>query len=509
MSCLVSSFYHHVENSPDKKAIWCDGKSFTYKELGRYTGQMVAYLGTHGVRKGDLIGIQMENSIDSVVVILASAILGACVLPINPTLPSQVAGETFHAMHVRHIIARKSYFDKSVACADANEGCLLCLDGSCDVAESILVVRGIEPVDVNAFNVSGNETLALVLTSGMKAAKYLELSQDTKQERIRVNAEQFDVDSDDVILISTPLYHSLAFRMALMALTSGGTAILMSRFSPNRWFDCVEEQKVTFTIAVSTQLAQLAQLLSSAFVPDISTLRCVVSSSSRLEPHVRSAWLRMTKCDLAEIYGTSECSTVTAINFRNEKDKLNSVGRPINGAEVMIVRDDGTEAAPDEIGHIRVRTDLMFNGYYGQYEMTKNAFDDHGYFRTGDIGSKDADGYIYYYGRKDELLKVAGINVYPMEIEDCVSQLEDIQECAAFLFSDDWKVEVPAVAIVLKPGSTLTEKDVIRYCEEHLSDHHRPQKVFFVQRLTKNSIGKVERKALVEEIRLQRCKEDI
>lgn len=504
MGSLVKAFYQNVQNTPEKKAIWCDGKSFTYEEFGRYVSQLAIYFTEHSVRKGDLIGVQMENSIDCVAIMLAAAELGACILPVNSTLPSGEAVKTFRAMHVNHIVARHSFFEQAAGYVSEIVGCMLCTDGSSEPAENILAVRAIQPGNREKYPVTGHETYALVLTSGMKVAKYVELSQETKLRRIQRNAELFDICADDVILISTPLYHSLAFRMVLMSLTVGGTAILMSRFSPNRWLDCVEEQKVTITIAVSTQLAQLAQLLSSAFVPDLSSMRCVVSSSSRLEPHVRNAWMRMTKCEVCEIYGTSECSTVTAIHFRSEADKVGSVGRPIPGAEVRIVRDDGTEARPNEAGHLRVKTDLLFDGYYGQFEMTRNAMDEDGYFRTGDIGSKDSDGYIYYLGRKDELLKIGGINVYPKEIEDCISEMEGVKECVAFLYHDDWKAELPAVAIVKTKQSALTEEIVKRYCEEHLSDLHRPQKVFFVAELVKNSVGKVERRILADEIRMQK-----
>ena len=166
------------------------------------------------------------------------------------------------------------------------------------------------------------------MTSGSTGQpKPINLTQNNKYERAMAHIKLYDITENDRILAATPLYHSLAERLVLLPLLIGATSILLPRFTPSIWLNCVYEQKVTFTIAVTAQLSQIAQLLSSPFVPDISSLRSIVSSSALLEPYVRMELIDKLKCDFHEMYGTSETSTATSINFRESINKQKSVGR--------------------------------------------------------------------------------------------------------------------------------------------------------------------------------------
>jgi len=259
----------------------------------------------------------------------------------------------------------------------------------------------------------------------------------------------------------------------------------------------VKDQRVTFTIAVSAQLSQIAQLLSSPFVPEISSLRSVVSSSALLEPHVRNELIQKLQCDFHEMYGTSECSTVTSINFREAVDKQRSVGKPLPGVELRILADDGTEVNPGDTGEIAVKTPLLCAGYYGMPEMMKEALVD-GFFRTGDLGYVDKDGYLYFSGRKKELIITGGVNVYPQDVERVVSALPEVSECAAFPYSDERLGEVVALAVVCKKGLTLKKRAVQVHCAKNLADFQQPHKIFFLSELPKNSMGKLTKSKLPE-----------
>ncbi|WP_349772487.1 AMP-binding protein [Lacrimispora xylanisolvens] len=170
--------------------------------------------------------------------------------------------------------------------------------------------------------VTGEETLIITMTSGSTGEpKPIDLTQKNKLERAMAHIRLYNLTKEDRILAATPLYHSLAERLVLMPLLIGATSILLPRFTPALWLNCVKDQKVTFTIAVSAQLGQIAELLTSPFVPEIDSLRCVVSSSSLLENHIKNELIDKLNCDFHEMYGTSETSTVTSINFRETMGK--------------------------------------------------------------------------------------------------------------------------------------------------------------------------------------------
>lgn len=500
MDTITGLFYSNTEKYSDKLAIWCDGAEMTYRELGEFVSQYANYLTSHSVKRGDIIGIPMNNSIESVALILAAASIGAGLAPINPTISMEQIDTAFKAGKVKHLIARSAFYKQiSGMKMPYLKGCKLCLDSVIDGVDSMQDVKS-QPTDRPDFSkVDGTETLILTMTSGSTGTpKPIELTQNNKLKRAFAHVRLYEITENDRVLAATPLYHSLAERLVILPLLIGATSILLPRFTPKIWMDCVEKQKVTFTIAVSAQLSQIAQIMSSPFASDMSSMRLIVSSSALLEPHVRTELIAKLQCDFNEMYGTSECSTVTSINFREAVNYQNSVGRPIPEAQVKIIRDDGTEAGNDEVGEIACKTELLYNGYYGMPEMTKAAMTEDGFFKTGDLGKLDKDGYLYYCGRKKEIIITGGINVYPQDVENVVSGLPEVKECAAFPYLDERLGEIVALAVVVEEGQKINKRAIQVCCAKKLADFQQPHKIFFLDELPKNTIGKLTKNRLPE-----------
>lgn len=499
MDSIARLFYESVDKYPNKQAIWCDGQQLTYSELADFVSRYANYLISRGVLSGEIIGIPMNNSVESVALMLASACIGAGLAPINPTLPLDGIKAAFKIGHVKHVIARQSFWKQFEKSDMTIEGCKLCLDADVDGVDNFEAVKSQSMTRPDISSITGGETWILTMTSGSTGSpKPIELTQENKLKRIWAHIKLYHITENDRVLAATPLYHSLAERLVTLPLLIGATSILLPRFTPNLWLGCVHDQKVTFTIAVSAQLGQIAQLLSSPFVPDIKSIRSVVSSSALLEPHVRTELIEKLKCDFHEMYGTSEISTATSINFREASHKQQSVGKPIPEAAIKILGDDGEDLTPGAIGEIACRTELIFHGYYDLPEMTAEAFTEDGYFRTGDLGRLDEDGYLYFCGRKKELIITGGINVYPYDIEQCLSKYSDIEECAAFSYPDERLGEVVALAVVKKPDTTLSKRDIQVFCARNLADFQQPHYIFFIEELPKNTMGKLIRKKIIE-----------
>ena len=499
MSKLCDLFFDIASEYPQKTAIWCDNKTITYEELAALVCRYSNFLIKAGVIYSDHIGIPMNNSIESAALILAAANLGAALVPINPTLPPEAIKALFAAADVKHLIARKNFLEQTEGKVDLNlKGAQICLDGlwkNTLTFDSISKMSDKRPV---VKQVTGKETLIITMTSGSTGEpKPIDLTQNNKLERAMAHIRLYNLTKDDRILAATPLYHSLAERLVLMPLLIGATSILLPRFTPALWLNCVKDQKVTFTIAVSAQLGQIAELLTSPFVPEIDSLRCVVSSSSLLENHIKNELIDKLNCDFHEMYGTSETSTVTSINFRETMGKKHSVGRPLPEAKVKIIKEDQSIAKPGEIGEITCKTTLMCNGYYNQPEIFQNALQD-GYFKTGDLGYLDEAGYLYFAGRKKELIITGGINVYPQDIEECIKKLPEVKECAAFAYPDNRLGEVVALAIVPKPDTRLSKRKIQIQCAKNLADYQQPHMIIFLDQLPKNSLGKLEKYNLPE-----------
>ena len=499
METLSNLFYSAASAFPDKEAIWCDGNTKSYKELESMVNRYSHFLMDCGIKYKEHIGIPMNNSIEAVALMFTAANLGVALVPINPTLSADAINKAFTYGDVKHVIARKAFFEQMDRSGNVEiSGAKICMDAEYEGTVSLQEADKFENTRPIVGDVTGQESFILTMTSGSTGSpKPIDLTQENKYKRAMAHIRMYQITKEDRILAATPLYHSLAERLVLIPLLIGGTSVLLPRFTPSIWLNCVKNQNVTFTIAVSAQLSQIADLLSSPLAPEIDSLRCVVSSSALLEPHVKNALIDKLKCDFHEMYGTSETSTVTDINFKETLQKKKSVGKAIEEADIRILSDDGMPLEIGKIGEIACRTELLCGGYYNMPQMFSAALSE-GYFRTGDLGYLDEDGFLFFSGRKKELIITGGINVYPPDVEACVSQMEEVSECAAFAYPDERLGEVVAIAIVLKEGCSLRKRTVQIHCARNLADFQQPHEIFLVKDLPKNAMGKLVKGALVE-----------
>lgn len=507
-SRLANLLYENAKATPEKLAIWCDGKTATYQEMADFVSRYSNLLLGLGAKYGDHVAIPMNNSIESVALFFSAADLGICVVPLNPSLPLEAIKAAMNAGDIKHVIARKSFFsdcDKSGGVVIP--GFAICLDQDYPGTVSFSKIKEMssERPEIE-YDVDGTESLILTMTSGSTGMpKPIDISQQNKYDRAMAHIRVYKIKKEDRIIAATPLYHSLAERLVILPLILGATSILLPRFTPTIWLKCVEDQKPTFTIAVSAQLAQILELLKQPNAPQITSFRSIVSSSALLESSVKYELINLLKCEFHEMYGTSETSTVTDICFQEASDKQKSVGKPFDEVEIKILRDESesdfdTKCAPGEVGEIAVKSKLQCKGYYKQDAMMRAAMLGE-YFRTGDLGYLDEDGYLYFSGRKKELIITGAVNVYPHDIDVIIGRLPEVEECAAFSYPDDRLGEVVALAVVPKEDQEINLRALRTYCARNLADFQQPHKVFVVDKLPKNTMGKLQRMAIFDYVR--------
>lgn len=504
MDKIIDLFYEKATLYPDKIAIWCDNETITYRNLAYLVSQYSRFLLENGVSYRDHIGIPMNNSINSAALILAAANLGVGLVPINPTLPFSGIQTAFASADVKHVVARRVFLEQCNKNGGLPiKGASICIDEEYQGLPALPSAVALSTERPIIQDVDGSENFIITMTSGSTGTpKPICLTQNNKYTRATAHIRLYGLTENDRILAATPLYHSLAERLVLMPLMLGATAVILPRFTPVLWLNCVKEQKVTFTIAVSAQLGQVAKLLTDQQTQEIDSLRSVVSSSSLLEPQVKTRLIDTLRCDFHEMYGASEVSTVTSIDFKEAFDKKQSVGKPLSEAEVMILDEDGHSCPSGVIGEIACKTTLECEGYYGMEEAFE-ASKQNGFFKTGDLGYLDEDGYLYFSGRKKDLIITGGINVYPQDIEKCVMEMAGIRECAAFAYPDERLGEVVGLAVVTEAGSEPDKRAVQVQCARNLADFQQPHHIFFMPELPKNPMGKLVRSTLMEDIKVK------
>lgn len=500
MSILTECFRRQAKTAPEKTAVICDMESLSYQELYAQVSVFAQVFEQTGMKAEDKLGVLLPNGIDFVCVMLAAAHLGIGLVPLNPTSPVKAVAAAFAAAGVRHVIGGAAALN-GLGEVEGVDGARLVLGTGRENGHCILfrkMAEKIVPGELESRGDFDDLPYIFTMTSGSTGEpKPIVLTQRNKYLRARAAQELYGVTAADRTLAATPLYHSLAERLVLLPLLTGGTSVIMVHFSASAWIRCVSEQRISFSIAVSSQLSQIARVLTSPFLPDIGCLRCIVSSSALLETHVKKELLSKLKCDFHECYGTSEVAIVSDLDHQSALRKTNSVGRAIPGVEIRIMREDGTVAGPGEPGEIICRTPMLFAGYYRLPAKTAEAVRD-GFFHTGDAGYLDEEGFLYFLSRRKDIIITGGINVYPGDVEAEVLKLPGVLECAAFPLPDERLGETVAVAVVMKPGVSFDCRSARFHCAENMADFQIPRNFFVVEELPRNAMGKLTKHKLSE-----------
>ena len=497
---IAPTFFAHARRTPGKAAIWCEGTTLTYRELAGLVCRWSNALAQSGVRRGDHIGVILPNCIEFVALMLVAADLGAVLVPLNTALTPAAVHKAFAAAEVKHVVSTGILLRPLLAKPDFSmaDGLWLSVDEAVDGATLLAdLLRQAAPDAQPLAAAKAEDALILTMTSGSTGdPKPIILTQRTKFNRAAAAVELYGVTEKDRTLAATPLYHSLAERLVLIPLLTGGTSVLMSAFSASTWLACVSRQAVTFTIAVSSQLKQIAELLGETPEYDISSLRCIVSSSALLDHKTKTDLLAKLNCEFHECYGTSEIAIATNLDGISAKTKLQSVGVPAPGVDIKIIGTNDEIVGTGTPGEIVCKTPMLFGGYFKRPELTQAAMWGE-YFRTGDMGRLDEDGFLYFLGRTKDIIICGGINIYPADIEAVVGEHASVRECAAFAFPDERLGEVIAIAVVPAAGSAFDLRQLRFHCAGRLADFQQPRKFFIVDELPRNAMGKVMKLQLV------------
>jgi malonyl-CoA/methylmalonyl-CoA synthetase len=233
---------------------------------------------------------------------------------------------------------------------------------------------------------------------------------------------------------------------------------------------------------------------------DLSHVRLITSGSDRLPDEVFTGFQKTFGYTLLERYGMSETGMSCSNPLRGER-RIGSVGLPLPGVDVRIVQSETVNGLPDgEIGDLQLRGPNVFKGYWHQPEKTEEAFTKDGWFKTGDLGFREPDGYITLCGRSKDLIISGGLNIYPPEVERVLAEHPAVAACAVIGCPDaEWGERVTAVVVADK-ASSVTGEELIHFCREHLAPYKTPKSIVFRSDLPRNAMGKVQKAQLRQEV---------
>lgn len=310
-----------------------------------------------------------------------------------------------------------------------------------------------------------------------------------------------ELEADDVVLPVPKLFFGYARDLtALFPFGVGARGVVFpDRSTPERMFELIERHRPTVLVQVPTMMAAMVAH-DAATAADLSSIRLVVSSGETLPEPLHRRWLELFGVEVIEGVGSSELYHIYLSN-RPGRARVGSAGRAVPGYELRLVDAEGQPVAEGEPGELEVRGESAALLYWDDHERSKRTFAGD-LVRTGDLFAQDDDGFFFYRGRADSLLKVGGIWVAPLEIEECVLAHPGVSECAVVGAERRGLVVTAAAVVVNETGSELTAADITEYVRAHLSPHKTPRLVKLVDALPKTASGKVDRVALASSAEL-------
>jgi long-chain acyl-CoA synthetase len=304
-------------------------------------------------------------------------------------------------------------------------------------------------------------------------------------------------DGNDIMITAIPMYHIFALTVnGLLMFSTGVKNVLITNPRDMKAF-CAELKKHKFSIITGVNTLFNGLLHNPEFKNvDFSKLKGAVAGAMAVQDVVAKKWKEVTGSDLIEGYGLSETSPVLCCNPLDGKHKPGTIGIPMPSTEVGIFDDNGKQLGQGEVGEICARGPQVMKGYWNQ--DNSSVFYPGGWFKTGDIGLMDAQGYFKIVDRKKDMIKVSGFNVFPNEVENVMAGHPKVLEVAAIGVPDEKSGEVIKIFVV-KRDQSLTVEELMKYAHENLTNYKVPKHVEFRTELPKTNVGKILRRALKEQ----------
>jgi long-chain acyl-CoA synthetase len=369
------------------------------------------------------------------------------------------------------------------------------IPGLAEIRLDRMKFKGIPPVRLG--NPLQRDDVAVVLyTSGTSGRpKGVMLTGGNIGANVRQAAEWVDFGPSDRILGVLPQFHSFGLTvLTMLPLATGASAVYTARFVPRKLIELAKEHRPTALVAIPSMYNAL-RLLRDAGKDDLKSLRFAVSGGEPLPEAVYDGFHERFGIEINEGYGLTETAPVT--NWcRPHEQRRKCVGRALPGIEQRIVGPDGKALGPNEDGEVRMKGPNIMKGYLNLPDETAAVFDDAGYFKTGDMGRLDENGFLSITGRIKEMLIIGGENVFPREIEEVLNRHESVKDSAVIGMHDSMRGEVALAFVELKEGATFDEAALKSWCREHIAGFKVPRDIRLLKELPRNPTGKIMRRKL-------------
>jgi long-chain acyl-CoA synthetase len=484
-----------VNATPDKPFLFseADKRQFTYKEFEGAVVRTAKMLAANGVRKGNVVSLLLPNSVEYLIAYFACWQLGALAGPINSLLKSQEIAYVISNSEAKALLVN-SEFLPVIESIQNDLPTIIRFDNESDATREYS--SNLEP----AAGIDLDHEAIIIYTSGTTGKpKGCLLTHGNVIANARQISNWLGFTEKDRLLTIMPLFHMNAVSVTTMsALYAGGSTVVSPKFSASRFWQIISDYEITSFGSVATMLSMLLSTYPEGVPAGLKTaqLRFAMCGSAPVPAEVLKRFEETFNCLVVEGYGLSESTCRSTFNPPDLRRRPGSCGLPI-GNEMRVVDEEDRDVLDGELGEIVLRGENILKGYYKNDAANAAAFRN-GWFHTGDIGYRDADGFFYIVDRKSDMIIRGGENIYPREIDEVLYQHPDVAAAAVVGVPDNLYGEEVAAVVVLKPGAKTSEQEVIDYCKGRLADFKCPKTVHFVEDIPKGPTGKLLKRELAK-----------
>jgi acyl-CoA synthetase (AMP-forming)/AMP-acid ligase II len=477
--------------SPDKVGLVDELGELTYKEIDDRGTALADSLRELGVKTGDGVAIMARNHRFFIDATLAAAKLGADLLYLNTAFAGPQLVEVLEREGPTVVIHDEEFSGMLEKAADVTR-IIAWTDGEPhgDTTVEALIEKGSSSVKLPVPESSGR---IIILTSGTTGTPKGAPRNKAGIDDAVALMSRMPLRRGWTCHIAAPLFHTWGFAHMAMAMLLESKIVLRRKFDPEGCLEAVQEHRCDSLVVIPVMLQRIMRLPKETLDSyDLSTVKVVAASGSALPGNLSSDWMDQFGENLYNIYGSTEVAYATVATPRDLRDAPGTAGKPPHGAVVKILDEDGQEVEQGKTGRIFVGNGMLFEGYTGG--GNKDMID--GLMSSGDVGRFDENGHLFVEGRDDEMIVSGGENVFPAEIEDCLTRHDAVHEVAAIGVEDEDYGKRLKAFVVLTDGKDASEDDLKSHVKSNLARYKVPREIVFVDELPRNATGKLLKREL-------------
>lgn len=493
---------------PTRIAIVADDRRIDYAGFWREACAFARALRARGLQPGERIAILLPNRIEAAVACYGSWLAGAIAVPLNVQARSRDFIAWLAHCEAQHVVYEHSHGDALAAIEtfDAEHASRALVRWPVGGSERPLcatdphAVEGDVGAEVDPARVGADDVALILYTSGTTGApKGVTLTHGNLLANVDAVIRYLALSERDSVLSILAFYYAYGASVLHTHLASGGCVVLAPNLLfPHLLMETIARERITGFSGVPSTYALLLERVKLADY-DLTSLRYLTQAGGAMSPALtRRLREALPGASLFVMYGQTEAtSRLTYLPPSRLDDKLGSVGVAVDGVALRVAREDGSDAAPGEIGEVRVRGPNVMRGYWRNDDASVAVLQD-GWLRTGDMGHLDGEGFLWLSGRRNDMIKTGAHRVHPVDIEDAIAEMPEVVEVAVVGVDDD--VLGQAIrAFVVAPGlPPQSENRIKAHCRERLASYKIPRDIVFVNALPRTASGKVRRAALLE-----------